>query len=487
MDEPKQYHAAIDLGASSGRVLLGWLDDGIISFKEVHRFDNKQHRRNGHDCWNVEYLFEQILQGLGLCKTNFGIEPSTIGVDTWGVDFVLLDKNDCLVGDTVAYRDARTQGAFAVADAMIDAATVYAKTGIQRQPFNTLYQLIALADEHPEQLSTAETFLMIPDYLNWRFTGVKSNEYTNATTTGMVNARTFTWDMDILNACGIPRRLFRTPASPGSKLGRVTLDIATKIGYSCDVILSATHDTGSAFLAVPAQNDSSVFISSGTWSLLGCENTEPLTNDASRLQNFTNEGGYGQRYRFLKNIMGLWMIQSVRRELNGVKYVEDTPTCMPKASHQYSFPELSQMAQGAKTFEAYVDVDEERFLAPESMIEEIKAACRETSQPIPLTIGELMRTIYCSLARSYAGAVANLSALTGRTFTAVNIVGGGCQDAYLNKMCAQACGLPVIAGPVEATGLGNLVVQMIYSGELNDILDARQAITHSFDVCTFSA
>ena len=482
MGDASQYHAAVDLGASSGRVLLGWTEGGLIRLKEVHRFENQQRRLNGHDCWDIDGLFEQIVVGLSKCKSEHGVEPTSVGIDTWGVDFVLLDDANLRIGDAVAYRDTRTQGAFAVADAMIDAATVYSKTGIQRQPFNTLYQLIALADEHPEQLEAARTFLMVPDYLNWRLTGVAANEYTNATTTGMLNARTLEWDHDILSACGIPERIFLPVTMPGSSLGALLPEVAERIGYSCEVVLPATHDTGSAFLAVPAHGDRSVFLSSGTWSLLGCENAEPIMNEASRLQNFTNEGGYEKRYRFLKNIMGLWMIQSVRRELNGVNYVEGKTDNKRHGEKTYGFSDLTQLAREAEPFEAYVDVDDERFLAPSSMIDEVRAACRETSQPIPMSIGEIMRTLYCSLARSYAGAVANLGALTGRTFEVINIVGGGSQDAYLNELCSSACELPVLAGPVEGTGLGNLVVQMIRSAEFSGISEARASIERSFDV-----
>ena len=475
-------YAAVDLGASSGRVLLGWVEDGTMRLQEVHRFDNLQHRSNGHDCWDIDGLFENIVEGLAKCKSEYGAEPVSVGIDTWAVDFVLLDGKDKMLGDSVAYRDDRTHGMFAVADAMIDPETVYRKTGIQRQPFNTLYQLLALEREHPEQLEAAETFLMVPDYLNWRLTGIKSNEYTNASTTSMLNARTLEWDSDILDCCGIPGRIFQKATMPGSVLGHLTAGIAERVGYDTEVVLVASHDTGSAFLAVPAHDDSSVYISSGTWSLLGVEHEGPVTCDASRLQNFTNEGGYQKRFRFLKNIMGLWMIQSVRRELNGVNYVAGKTDHAAQGDHQYGFGELSQLARDAESFVAYVNVDDDRFLSPDSMIEEIKATCRETGQPVPETVGEIMRTIYCSLSRAYAEAIADLHALTGRDYTAINIVGGGCQDGYLNELTARACGLPVYAGPVEGTGLGNLMVQMLHSGEFQDIPGARACIERSFDV-----
>lgn len=478
----ERTYAAVDLGASSGRVLLGRVEDGVIKLEEVHRFDNLQHRACGHDCWDVEGLFDEIVTGLAKCKSDFGAEPVSVGIDTWGVDFVLLDGADCMLGDSVAYRDARTQGMYAVSDAMVDPETVYRATGIQRQPFNTLYQLIALSREHPEQLEAARTFLMIPDYLNWRLCGVKANEYTNATTTGMLNARTLQWDPEILASCGIPSGIFQPVTIPGAVLGRLTPEVSERVGYECEVVLPATHDTGSAFLAVPVRDKNSVIISSGTWSLLGVEHEGPVTSDASRLQNFTNEGGFQKRFRFLKNIMGLWMMQSVRRELNGVDYVAGKTSHKAQSDHQYSFPELIGLAREASDFEAYVNVDDDRFLAPDSMIDEVVATCRETGQPVPSTVGEIMRTVYCSLSRRYAEAVDDLRALTGRDYDATNIVGGGCQDMYLNELTSKACGLPVFAGPVEGTGLGNLVVQFIHSGEFADVTEARAAIAKSFDV-----
>ncbi len=477
-----KHYAAVDIGASSGRVLAGWVEDGKMSYQEVYRFDNDQHRVNGHDCWDVETLFNHVVAGLRAVKEQTGVAPASIGIDTWGVDYVLLDEDNKIVGDTVAYRDARTDGIYEDADKIMDPAAVYARTGIQRQPFNTLYQLLALKEEHPEQLAAARTFLMIPDYLNWRLTGIKANEYTNASTTGMLDARTCTWDTEILDAFGIPQSIFMTPTMPGTVLGEVTADISEKIGYSATVVLPATHDTGSAFLAVPAQDDNAVYISSGTWSLLGVENPEPITNDVAREQNFTNEGGYQKRYRFLKNIMGLWMNQSVRREVNGVDYVEGKTAHKALMDHKVGFDELRTLCREAEPFAAYVDVDDERFLAPDSMIDEIKYACAEDGQPVPQTIGEIMRTNYCSLSRSYKKAIEGLAELSGHGYTSINIVGGGCQDYYLNQMTADTCGLPVFAGPIEGTCIGNFIVQMIVGGDFKDLADARTCVARSFDV-----
>ena len=475
-------YAAVDIGASSGRVLMGWLDDGKMQLQEVYRFDNVQKRVNGHDCWDVEGLFDHVVAGLKAAREQTGVVPVSIGIDTWAVDFVLLDGEDNIVGDTVAYRDARTQGMYEVADALMPAEEVYAKTGIQRQPFNSIYQLLALKQEHPEQLETARTLLMIPDYLNFRLTGRKVCEYTNATSTSLLNAYTQEWDEDILDAMGLPKDIFLKPTMPGSLVGTLKPEIMTEIGYDSTVVLPATHDTGSAFLAVPARDEHAVFLSSGTWSLLGVENPDPITTPESLAQNFTNEGGYQLRFRYLKNIMGLWMNQSVRREVNGVDYVEGKTAHKAMLDHKVDFDELRALCREAEPFESYVDVQDARFLAPDSMIEEIKAACADAGQPVPQTIGEVMRTIYCSMGKCYADAIDGLRKLTGNDYTSINIVGGGCQDWYLNQTTANACGLPVFAGPIEGTSIGNLIVQMIAGGDFVTLQDARDCVARSFDV-----
>lgn len=311
-----RYYLAVDIGASSGRHILGHMENGRMVLEEIYRFDTRQVRKNGHDCWDIEGLWGSILEGLKAYKAA-GKSPDTVDIDTWGVDFVLLDPVGHVVGDAVAYRDKRTEGVDTEVDSRIGPAALYARTGIQHQIFNTIYQLAALKREHPEQLAAARRLLMIPEYFNFLLTGVRQNEYTNATTTGLVDARAKSWDFDLIGGLGLPTEIFGPLAVPGTRIGRFTQAVRAKAGFGCEVVLPATHDTGSAFLAVPARDDTSVYISSGTWSLLGVERSEPITSEASRLQNFTNEGGYGYRFRYLKNIMGLWMIQSIRRELNG--------------------------------------------------------------------------------------------------------------------------------------------------------------------------
>ena len=480
-----QYYLAIDIGASSGRHILGHIEDGKLVLEEVYRFDNRQVHKNGHDCWDIDNLWEGILGGLKACKL-LGKIPTTVGIDTWAVDYVLLDKHELMIGDAVAYRDSRTEGMREQVNEIIPADVLYGKTGIQYQPFNTIYQLMALKSENPDQLKKAVRFLMIPEYFNFRLTGVKKNEYTNASSTNLLNAEEKTWDKEIIKALGLPAEIFGELAMPGTVVGTLLPEIQKEVGYDATVILPATHDTGSAFLAIPAKDDGAVYISSGTWSLLGVENETPITTPESQVQNFTNEGGAWYRYRYLKNIMGLWMIQSIRRELNGVAYVQGKGVAAP-SEKKWSFPDLISEAKSAKGFDGIVDVNKSVFLAPDSMIEAIKEECRQNGQSVPETVGEIMQCVYNSLALCYRDAIGNLEMLTGKKYTSINIVGGGCQDEYLNEMTAKATGLPVYAGPVEGTAIGNLIVQMIAGGEVADLESAREMIRKSFDVRLITA
>ena len=478
-----KYYLAIDIGASSGRHILGHVENGKMVLEEIFRFDNSQVRKDGHDCWDHQALARSVLQGIAKCR-EIGKIPATIGIDTWAVDFILLKDGDVPCSDMVAYRDERTKGMDEVVNAIVPLTEVYARTGIQKQPFNTIYQLTALKREHPEQLEQAKHFLMVPEYLNFILTGKIANEYTNASSTNLLDARAKTWDFDLIDKLGLPRGIFGTLEMPGTVLGHLAPNVQEAVGFDAEVVLPATHDTGSAFLAVPARDDQAVYISSGTWSLLGVENAEPITTPESQAANFTNEGGAWYRFRYLKNIMGLWMIQSIRRELNGVAYVEGkakTATWTLSDYEQgktYSFNDLETAAKAASSFAGTVDANDARFLSPDSMIAEVIAA----ADVKPTTVGELMQCVYKSLAKCYADAIRNLSALTGKTYTSVNIVGGGSKDGYLNALTAQATGLDVFAGPTEGTAIGNLIVQFIAGGEFPDLAAARAAVRASFDV-----
>ncbi len=484
------YHLAIDIGASSGRHILGHIEDGKIVLEEIHRFDNSQIRKDGHDCWDHDALARHVIEGIKACAKT-GKIPATIGIDTWGVDFILLDESLKPCSDMVAYRDARTTGMDEFVESIIPFADHYARTGIQKAIFNTVYQLAALKREHPDQLEKAAHFLMVPDYLNYRLTGRISNEYTDATTTALVNAREKTWDSVVLEKLGLPRRIFGELSLPGTVLGSLSAEVQAEVGFDATVILPATHDTGSAYLAVPARDDNAVYLSSGTWSIIGVENTEPIATPESCAANFSNEGGAWYRFRFLKNIMGLWMMQSVRRELNGVEYVEGkgreaTEKALAglkglKASgEKWSFGDLITAARGAESFNSVVDAADKRFFAPDSMTAAVCSACEESGQAVPSTVGELVRCIYLSLAQSYAKEAKLLAGITGKTYTSLNIVGGGCQDTYLNELTAASTGLEVFAGPIEGTSIGNLIVQFIHSGEFADLAAARAVVAKSF-------
>ena len=473
-------YLAIDIGASSGRHIIGTLEHNQIKLEEVYRFDNVQVHKNHHDCWDLETLWQGVLEGLKECRKK-NLIPDTIGIDTWAVDYVLLNDKDEIVGDAVAYRDQRTEGMKQLVNQFLPAEVLYEKTGIQYQPFNTIYQLMALKQEHPEQLKEAKWMLMIPEYLNYKLTGIKKNEYTNATSTNLVNAHTKTWDDKIIDALGYPKELFHSLAMPGTILGPLSQKVEKEVGFNAVVMLPATHDTGSAFLAIPAKDDHAVYISSGTWSLLGVENEVPITTLESMKQNFTNEGGAWYRYRYLKNIMGLWMIQSIRRELNGVAYVRGKQKT-DKKEKIWTFPDLIEEAKKFETFPSIVDVNKECFLSPESMISQIQKECEQSHQPVPQEIGELMQCVYNSLALCYKKAIDNLENITGKQFTSINIVGGGSQDHYLNMKTAKATNRVVYAGPVEGTAIGNLIVQMIASGEIKDLQEARNMIKESFDI-----
>ena len=470
----KKY-LAIDIGASSGRHIVGNVQDGKIVLKEVFRFTNGQIRKDGHDCWDVDKLVASVKAGIDAALAEGPVE--SIGIDTWGVDFVLLDKDLKRCSDAVAYRDTRTAGADAeIEKDVLDFPALYRRVGIQKASYNTIYQLWALKKEHPEQLAQAAHFLMMPEYLNFALTGNIVHEYTDSSTTALLDAAKKDWDRDLIARLGLPVGIFGKLEMPGATVGEYR---------GVKVVLPALHDTGSAYLAVPARDDKAVYLSSGTWSLLGVENDRPITAKVAQQANFTNEGGAWGRYRFLKNIMGLWMIQSIRRELNGVSYVEGksgeaTAEALKaltdyQRGREYSFGDLSTIARGTDGYDTLIDVNEQRFMNPASMIGEVMKAAGESGR-VPTTVGELMQCVYKSLAECYAREIRSLSKITGKTYTSINIVGGGCQDLYLNALTAEATGLEVFTGPIEGTAIGNLIVQMIAGGEFKDLAEARAAI-----------
>ncbi|WP_238917615.1 rhamnulokinase [Clostridium sp. YIM B02555] len=464
-----EYYLAIDIGASSGRHILGSIENGKITLEEIYRFENGISKVGNEYCWNIEQLFEDIKNGIKKCK-EIGKIPKSIGIDTWAVDFVLLDENDNMLGNAVAYRDDRTEGMMEEVFKSIPKDMMYLYTGIQFQRFNTVYQLLSIKKNNPEILEKAKTFLMIPDYLNFLLTGKKANEYTNATSTQLVNSFERTWDEKILEELGIKKDIFQEIKLPKTSLGNLRNELIEEFGFDMEVILPATHDTGSAFISSVCNDNDSIYLSSGTWSLIGVENRFPICVPQAMEYNFTNEGGIDYRYRFLKNIMGLWVIQEVRRNLD----------------NKYSFAELVDLARENLKFASIVDVDDDRFLKPDNMIEEIQKHCKETNQEVPEEVGEIAMCVFNSLANCYKKAVTNLEDIFEKEFKRINIFGGGCQNNLLNELVASVTGKEVLAGPVEATAIGNIVAQMISKNVFKDLSEARKAIKESFDIKVFN-
>ena len=465
-----KYYLAVDIGASSGRLILGHLENGKMELEEVHRFENGMVKKDGELCWEFDRLFQEIKNGLKKCK-EIGKIPVSMGVDTWGVVFVLMDKDDKVLGNTVGYRDHRNEGMDEEVYKTISLEDLYARTGIQKAIFNTVYQLMAVKTKHPEYLEQAETMLHVPDYFHYLLTGKKTCEYTEATTGQLVNAETKDWDYELIDKLGYPRKMFQKLIMPGTSVGHFTEEVKAEVGFDVEVVAPATHDTGSAVLAVPANDDDFIYISSGTWSLMGIEREKADCSKKSCEMNFTNEGGYAGRFRYLKNIMGLWMIQSVRHEYDD----------------KYGFAEICQMAEEAKDFPSRVDANDECFLSPESMIEEVKDYCRRTGQKVPETLGEIATVIYTSLAECYAKTAKELEEMTGRTFSRIHVVGGGSNAGYLNELTARATGKEVHAGPGEATAIGNITAQMLKAEEFKSIEEARTTIHESFGIKVYQA
>lgn len=467
----KNASLAVDIGASNGRMLLGELKNEKIKLKEIHRFENKIIKRKNvndksEDCWDIDHLFNEIVKGLKKASNN-NTDAKSIGIDTWAVDFILLDKNNKLLGNAVSYRSHRTDGLMEKVFDEIDKETIYNRTGIQFLQFNTIYQLYYLAQNENNLLNQAKYFLMLPDYLNFLLSGKKSNEYTNATSTQLFNFENKEWDKKLIQALNIPEGIFLKPLDPGTKLGKLKDSLAEDISFNdLEVIVPATHDTASAVAAIPSTNDDFAYLSSGTWSLMGIETKEAIVNNKAMKYNFTNEGGVNNDYRFLKNIMGLWLIQEVKRELDD----------------KYSHEKLVELAKKSAPFKFVIDPNDNRFLNPRSMIREIKTFCKETGQGIPKTVGEIARTIFESLACEYKLVINQLKELSNKEINKLHIIGGGVKNEFLNQMIADFTGIDVYTGPVEATALGNLLLQFIANGWISNLKEGRKIIKRSFNI-----
>ena len=450
------YYLAIDIGASSGRHILGYIDNGRLKLEEIHRFENYITNQNGTLVWDIEHLVSEVKKGIAKCK-EIGKIPCTVAIDTWGVDYVLLDESKQEILPAVSYRDSRTNRVINKVESIISAEELYLKTGIQKQNFNTIYQLYA--DKLSGRLEDAKHFLMIPAYLSYKLTGIIKNEYTNATTTGMVNADTKQWDYEIIDKLSLPKHLFGTLDTPCTVIGNFTKEMQDYAGFDSTVIFAPSHDTASAVCACPI-DDNSVYISSGTWSLIGVESLNPIVNEKSMAANFANEGGIDYRFRFLKNYMGMWLFQNVKKNLN----------------NEFSYDDMMRLAMQSKRFEM-IDTNAPDFLAPENMINAIRSYLKNESIPIEVVIN----SVYHSLAQSYKNAIDEIEKLADKTIDNIFIVGGGSKDTYLNELTAQYTGKKVVTGLSEATATGNLLSQIMYDKKIS-LAQARDIVKNSFDI-----
>jgi rhamnulokinase len=466
---------AVDLGAESGRVLAGKLSEGRFELEEIHRFSNGPVRIGDHIYWDVLRLWTEVKNGLALAVQKYGSQVVSIGVDTWGVDYALLDSNDELVGNPYHYRDKRTEGMFEVAFQKVPRDEIYRRTGIQFMRLNTLYQLLAMVVQKSPQLKIAKTFLMMPDLFHFWLSGEKVNEFTEATTTQFYDPHKGDWAKSMLRKLGISTRILNCPIVPaGTVLGELRQHVADEVRatHQIKVVAPASHDTASAVAATPLSDENAVYISSGTWSLVGMEIREPIITDKSLAFNFTNEGGVYGTFRFLRNVTGMWLIAECRR-------------IWAREGNEFTYDQLTQMAAEAQPFKCFVDPDDPRFLAPENMLDAIRSFCRDTNQPEPETVGEFVRCCLEGLALKYRWVIERLEELTGKTVSTIHIVGGGSQNWLLNQFTADATGKLVQAGPVEATATGNALVQAIALGYLGSHAELREVVRNSFPLRTF--
>jgi rhamnulokinase len=460
--------AAVDLGAQSGRVALGRLDGTRLTLEEVHRFPNEPLHLRGTLYWDVLGLYREVLDGLRAASRAAGGAVDSVGVDSWAVDFALLDGRGQLLGNPVHYRDARRAAAFEPALARVPARELYDRTGIQIIPINTIFELSALAAQDDRSLEAAETLMLIPDLLHFWLAGARVCEYTNATTTQCLDARSRRWADDLLARLGVPAGLFAELVEAGRPLGAIAADVAVDTGLAgAELVAVGTHDTASAVAAVPFRRPGSVYVSAGTWSLVGVEADAPRIDDATFAANLTNEGGVAGTTRLLRNVTGLWLLHECRR-------------AFADAGRAYSFDELVALAESAPPFRSLVEPNDARFTSPGDMPARLRTYCAATGQPEPETPAAVTRCILESLALKHAETVALLATVTGTAPPEIHVVGGGARNELLCRWTAAAAGLPVVAGPEEATLAGNVLVQAIAKGELGSLAEAREVVRASF-------
>ncbi len=464
---------AIDLGAESGRSILGTLTDQQMGLEEISRFPNRQILESGHIYWDVPYLLDELKKSMCLAGAQGHTDLLGIGVDTWGVDFGLVGKDNRLLGHPFAYRDSRTDGMMERAFQLIPKDELYSRTGSQFMQINTIYQLLSMVESSSPLLEEAETLLFMPDLFGFLLSGKKYSEYTIASTSQLLDPKQKEWNTEIFNTLSLPLNFMASLKEPGTVVGRLLPNIASETGLvRTDVIAPASHDTASAVAAVPAQSTHWAYLSSGTWSLLGVELDAPVINEQSLHNNFTNEGGYDGKIRFLRNTMGLWLLQGC---LKAWKSNRQAP----------SYDEMLSRAKEAPAFKCVVDPDDRLFLNPPDMPAAIDLFCKRTFQPLPETIGEYVRCVFESLALKYRFIVEKLNAMTDEPIVVLHIVGGGSRNELLNQWSSNAIGLPVVAGPTEAAAVGNILVQAIAERELDGIEDGRRIVARSFPLETY--
>lgn len=467
---PAQCFLGVDLGAESGRVLAGILEDSKIRLEEIHRFSNGPVPVAGTRRWNVIGLWSEILKGLALAAQKYGDQILSVGVDTWGVDYVLLSEKQEILGQPYHYRDPRTEGMLNLATSRVPQQEIFDATGLQFMEINTLYQLLAMQQSDPDLLAQADTFLMMPDFFHWLLSGSKVVEFTNGTTTQCLNPVTGDWASDLLRSLEIPTKMLPKVVPPGTKLGSLRDEVMQQTGLGkIDVVAPATHDTASAVAAIPTANTGTpnwAYISSGTWSLMGVEVNSAVLGKRAFELNVTNEGGIDGTYRLLKNIMGLWLVQECRRAYE-------------RRGKSLDYAELAEAAASAEAFRSIVDPDDARFLSPDDMLEALQSYCQETNQPVPETEGQFIRCALESLALKYRKVLGWLEELTGTPVEIIHIVGGGTKNELLNQFTANSCQVPVVTGPVEATGLGNVLVQARATGAVSSLAEIREIVSNS--------
>ncbi len=458
---------AVDIGAGSGRVILGTLKNDMIQLKEIHRFENHFIKENTHICWNLNYLFSELVKGLTKIGEKHIKNILGIGIDTWGVDYALFDKNDNLLNNPIAYRDSRTNGLMEEVFEIIPKEKIYEKTGIQFMQFNTLFQLYSEIKNVDTNINKAESMLFIPDVFNFLLTGIKKSEYTIASTSQMLNAYKKKWDFEIISSVNIPMKILPEIIFPGNIIGKLKREIRTKTKLDeIEVVAIGSHDTASAVAAVPTVKKNWAYLSSGTWSLIGIEVSQPIINDTSYKNGFTNEGGVNGTIRYLKNTMGLWIL-------------EQSIKSWGKNGYKKNYDELFSQAEQSPAFASIINPDDLSFLNPPDMPEAIVNYCKKTNQKIPGTKGEFVRCILESLALKYKHIIEKLNEQLDEKIEILHIVGGGSRNEMLNQFTANAVGIPVITGPVEATATGNILMQAIAKGKIKNIQEGRMIVKNS--------